>query len=314
MVKRRRTGFFGNLATAAGAGMALASRYRNRNGSRTTTMRRRNVVPAPVISEKDTAVRYVYKRMPRVRRRRWTRFLKGVNHVTQASMPIQIYTKKQVGSNVTLGDQQGYGGYLCGAHSLSGNDEIQQCFFDAYATTNLLDVTEKKLSIKSICMDLQFTNMSTSYSLVIDLYLIKLRQNPTSTQSVTNQFTALFAEMDALTVANVTDPALTPFQNSNFCSRFKILKKREILLGPKECSTHQIRRPGNFTIDGRALNDYRAGKPYRTLGYFWMVRGAPDLVGETLQLAPASLAHGVQWTVSYALPPTTKIGEAIRTA
>lgn len=275
---------------------------------------KRYIQPADVTNQFDSRTRYRRKSMPRFKRRRWRKFSGKVKHVMLQLQPLRAYTYDVCGQLTAGVNVQNYAGYMCGANSLTANDEIFQCFKQEFAgATTVANAAAYKLFVKSVALDLQFRNSGSS-SMVIDLYTVQLRKEWATTDSLQTLYGNTFNEMGTLTTRSSTAPATTPWQNSNFCSYFKILSKKEIILGVGNVSTHQLRNPQNRNVDGKELSSSPAGCPGKTVGFFWMIRGVPETVaGPVNQLSAVQLEFGLQWTVTYGVPPSSNTTEAIQT-
>ena len=275
-------------------------------GSRRQTGTRESAVNS---YQHDVQNRYRYKRMPKRRRKRWVKFTKQVNHVSLQMQPLQVYTAKTVQNLSVAANQQSYTGFILGGTTFSGNDEIFQCFKDAYNIV-LGSVPPYRLYFKSMCLDVQMSNTGVN-PCVIDLYRLRSRQDYSSAASLATEYTASISELQTTTggrTYSATDPAGTPFDVPNFLSYWKVLHKREIIIAPGNITTVQMRKPTNRHVEGKILQSHPQCLPGAE-AFFIMVRGAPINNGGTPQLGAVTLTVGSQTVMHYAIPPG-KITEA----
>lgn len=285
---------------------AQRSRFRG-PGSRTRTMtKKRYPKTSTVTTQYDLAQRYNYKRMPRRKRRRWVSMLKKSQFIDQKSQPLFSWTTNYSQLRTANVNAQVSFGYLLYPVNAGNNLEERDLINiqdQAYTTGGVID-SARKFYVKSACLDVQIRNMGTA-PVIIDCYRILCKlNNPTGAQTLSTLWANSFGEQSG-GAGNTTKPALTPFQNPNFCRYFKILTKKEILLGALQTTTLQMRDPKNRIITGRQMISEQSILPYITKGFFFQVRGAPekDLAGTGSQLAGVDLSVGIQKTYNWAYPP-----------
>jgi len=190
-------------------------------------------------------------------------------------------------------------------------NDLQQMFYDAYGVASLATIDQKRLIIKSAVLDIQLTNSGTQ-GCVIDVYRIRLRNVWNTTDNLFTVWNTTFNDQNTISVKASDDPAVTPFQNPSFCKFFKVMDKREILLGSGNTTTMQLRRPGNRWVQGRRVANEPHGLRGLEEGFLIQARGMPVTnAGPLYQLAAVNLTWSYQKTYNYALPVGSDASEAI---
>lgn len=301
--KRRYSNGSSNSSIAKAVASAVK---RARTRTRTSTKSKRLYDSGPITEQYDAARRYQRKPMPRLRRRRWRSFTKRVQHVMLQSNALMSYTRDLVSNETWAANAQAGFGYYLGGTTFTDNDELFQCFRNAYGsalTTTTID--DYKLFIKAMSLDIQITNTGTA-SCIVDVYVMTARKaSNASAQSIGTQYNALYSEQNAGQVVGPTgsSPASTVFQNGLFCSYWKVESKREILLGVGNTTTMQLRLPYNRMMYGKLLEYNSSYLPGITKAYYFQIRGVPEVEASVAQLADGQVTVGRQWTVTYGLPP-----------
>lgn len=297
--------------TAASYGrplVAKASRALLKAGVRRLT----GISPMPTSNQHDQAGRYHYRRMPARRRKRWVRFTKRVRHVDLQMQPLQIYAKTSHASGSTLAGQGNIYGYMCGGVTVTGNDEIYQMFRGAYNVASVAECAPYKLYMKSLVMDMQLMNTGTT-GVIFDVYRVRCTKAYSSASTLAAQWLAAIAEVAADsttgTITN-TEPALTLFDAPNFLSFWKVLSKREFVVGAGNVCTLQIRKPVNRYIDGKQLATCPQALPGFTEAFVVTWHGMPN---STPSYAATTVTVSTNIVGHYAIPPG-KTKEAGRSA
>lgn len=300
-MRRAATGVFPYVASAAAATKAALS---------ATSGKQKTITPPVLSAQYDQSRRYRYKRMPRRKRRIWKRFVNKVNHVSLQQQPLQIYTKTVHNALSTAAGNGGYAGYMIGGVQVGNNDELLQIFKNAYNLLSAAACAGYRIYVKSICLDMILSNTGTS-TIIADVYRLRCRKDYSTASQVDTQFTAAIGEIAAPsgggTVAT-TDPAITPFDVPNFCSYWKILEKREVIIGAGSVSTFQMRKPMNKHLEGKELATSTQAIPGYTEAYFVTWHGAPNAT----TFAATGMTLSTTLTLHYAIPPG-KTAEAGRT-
>lgn len=317
----RRPSVHGRLmrALAQGAGGAVSAAVRQASGgsrTMTETRRRRTTEGGAVTFQQDAKTRYVRKRMPRRKRKRWTRFTKKVRHVELQAQPLQIYTTQGVNNSTTAKNQGQVASRILGGTTSSGNDEIYQIFQGAYNIANVAACAPYKIFVKSMVMDYQISNTG-SYPVIFDVYTLMCRQTFTTAQDIGAQWLAAIAEVQSPAGGgsmSTTTTAITPFDAPNFCSYWKVLKKTEYIIGSNQVITLQLRNAANRHVEGKEL----ATAPQCLRGskaFLITWHGAPDnRDAGNAQFAPTTVTLGYQTVVHYAVPPSSTTKEAGKSA
>lgn len=272
-------------------------------------------IESKVIStQHDVANRYRKKRMPRRRRRRWVSFVKKVRAVELAAQPLQFYGYSRLDRVTGAVNVQTYESYMIGGTTVTNNDELYQIFQQAYNTGSVADAVEHQIIMKSISLDIQITNTGTAGA-VIDVYRVLCRKTFNTATTVDAQFTQALGELAAPTgggSVTTTNASITAFDAPNWCSYWKILNKKEILLGAGQVTTMQLRNAKNKRIDGKNLSTSPQAIPGYTMAYFFMIRGVPENNAGTGRLAATDITFAAQYNLKYAVPPG-KTAESGRT-
>lgn len=311
-VARRRPGTSwssGLRSAAAVAGRFAGSYLRNRlSGSNSTES-------AVVSTQHDVVNRYRKKRMPRRRRRAWVGFVKKVRAVELAAQPLQMYAYQRADRVTGLLNTQGYFSHMIGGTTVANNDELYQIFQQAYSTVSVADANDHIIYMKSISLDIQITNTNANAGCIIDVYKVVSRKPTNTATTVHAQYTTALSELASPTgggTVTSTNPALTLFDAPNFLSYWKIISKKEILLGSGQTTTMQLRNARNKRIDGKILTTNPQALPGYTMAYFYQIRGAPEQSAGVARLAAYDVTFVCQFNIKYAIPPG-KTQEAGRT-
>lgn len=262
----------------------------------------------PVTTQFDMSSRYRYKRMNRRKRRRWVSAVKRNAFMDQKAQPLQTSTFDFCQRSTYAVDSQASFGFCLYPvdMGLAGEQEdLKDMFIQAFSAANS-PWLNRKIYMKSACIDVQLCNTGT-VNAILDVYTIVCKLNwPTASQGLGTIWSTTFGEQTAITAASSTNPANTPFQNPNFCRHFKILSKKEILLGAGQTTTLQMRDPKSHLLSGRKLTDQPNCIPYLTRGFFFQVRGIPQYnAGSSPQqfLAAGEITCGIQKTYNWAFTP-----------
>lgn len=266
-------------AVVRGVRSGIASRVANAISGGSARRLRVDKGDADVITtQHDTKVRYMKGRQSRKQKRR-VRFMKQVRRALHSDVGLRSFVSDDGGAIKTvLANAQGHDGAMLGAINSSQNDEILKAFQVAYETPagTISSFTNRKVFIKSMCLDLHITN-SGSNTAEIDVYQLIMRKDYNSTVRLDVMYTDTYNEQPAGSgfSRTLTVPGVTPFQNSNFCEHWNILSKRTIMMSPGQVTSLQLRigRPRQF--DGKAIQRYSLGVPGYTKGYLLVYRGAP---------------------------------------
>lgn len=169
------------------------------------------------------------------------------------------------------------------------------------ATGTITDFRNKKVLIKSMCLDIHIVN-NGSNGLEFDVYQVIMRKDWSASSRIDVMFTGSFDEQATATgyTRVVSTPGVTPFQSSNFCEHFKILSKRSILLGAGQATSLQLRISKARMFDGKVLERNTAGIPRYTKGYLFVVKGVPTVVTGTVRRAAGSFIWTQERTMTVA--------------
>lgn len=308
---RRSSGWRRYIGPAVSAATAVASQAA---GSYIGSLTGRRSTEGSVLStQHDVVNRYRKKRMPKRRRRRWVSFVKKVRAVELAAQPLQFYGYQRTDRVTGAVNLQTYNSYMIGGTTVTNNDELYQIFQQAYSTLSIADASENIIYMKSISLDIQITNTGLS-GCIIDVYKVVCRKTYNSAVTVHGQYTGALGELAAPSgggSVTTTNPSLTAFDAPNFCSYWKIISKKEILLGVNQTTTMQLRNARNKRIDGKLLSTSPQAIPGYTVAYLFMIRGVPEFSAVS-RLAATDVTFAAQYNLKYAIPPG-KTAESGRT-
>lgn len=310
--------------TAAGAFAAqtaqrtisnLSQRLANRM-SRTSQSGRSLNAPSVVSVQHDVTNRYRRKRMPRRKRKKWVGFCRKVSHSIMQLQPLQSYTVDYTGATKSWAvNVQTTDGQMIGAVASTGNDEILNIFKGAYGSALARTAMDKyKIFLKSMCLDLQITNVGSA-GCVIDVHTLIARKDNSDTARVDVQYTNAFAEQNATSGGAVdgTNTATTPWQNPLFLSFWKILNKKQVLLGVGQSTTLQIRMPYNKYLSGKYIETCNVIGGF-TRAILIQARGVPENNAGTPRLAAGSISWMAQLTAAFGVPPSSTTAAATNQA
>jgi len=301
---------------AARPGIRLIQGLRNQyrgSGSQTETKRRRTTQSADTTDQYDRSVRYVRRRMPRYKRKRWVSFSRKVQHVALQMNPLRIYQNNFKGLNAGADGTQSSNGALL-YDEFTNHLDVSNIFKDAYGGSGVPGgYTSNRIYLKSATMDVQFT-ADAGLAAIIDVYHVRMRRGTVgSFASLQTFWDNCFAQLAAVGSVSNTNVANTPFSCPAFCKTFLVMKKTQYLVDEGNVVTVQMRMPRNGYIMGRNLEQTFSGQPGWTQGFFWQIRGIPgNTAGDEVT---GVLGHAVRWSVqknyTYALPPGASAPEII---
>lgn len=293
---------------------AVATKLKEKfGGSGTRTISGTKSIESSInTTQNDARTRYRYRRQPKYKRRQYVRKVRLFDHLMSKRQPLQTLTVKKTQNATSAVDTQiTFGVELFNTQVPTPENDLQQMFYDAYGVASLATIDQKKLIVKSAVLDIQMTNAGTQ-GVVIDVYRIRLRNVWNTTDNLFTLWSTTFNDQNTISTKSATDPAVTPFQNPSFCKFFKVMDKREILLGAGLTTTFQLRRPGNRWIQGRRVANEPHGLRGLCEGFLFQCRGMPVTnAGPLYQLAAVNVTWSYQKTYNYGLPVGADASEAI---
>jgi len=268
---------------------------------------KQSVIQSGIIStQHDVANRYRKKRMPRRKRKAWGRFSRKVKHVMLQMNALQSFTSDNYNRVITWAAQaQATFGQMLGGVNATDNDELLAMFKSVYgAALGINSIDKYKLFIKALCLDIQLRNTGAS-ACIVDVYELVCRTGDKLANRIEVSYTNAFNEQSTALVGGKfsTNPATTPFQNPLFTSMWRIVSKKEMLLGGGQITTMQMRMPYNKMFYGKKLENNEQAVPGFTRAYLFQVRGVPENLLGVPQLAAGELVICSQVTGSYNIPP-----------
>lgn len=258
--------------------------------------------PDIITTQNDTNLRYLKGKLSKAERRK-IKFTKKVRNAVFSDVGLRSFVSSVGGARkVVNANVQGYFGTLLGGIGQNDNDEFRTAFRVAFenATGTIGDFTNRKVMVKSMCLDMHVTN-SGSNTIELDVYQLSMRRDWPGNDSLTTMFDNSWT--DAATGSGygrvISLPGVTPFQNSNFCEHFKVLSKRSILMSAGQSTSLQMRCGRKF-VEGKALQRYQGGIPGYTKGYFIMFRGVPRWTGLVVERGASELVWTQERTMTVA--------------
>lgn len=267
--------------------------------------------------QNDSVLRYRKRRVSRRKRRAWKRFSRRVMHVDLQMQPLQIYTVEGTANLTSAVNQSQVWSRMCGGTTVTLNDEIYQCFQGAYNIASVAACNPYKIFLKSVVLDVQCTNTG-SYPVIIDLYILRNSSKFASATDVGAQYNQALGEVASPAGGgsiSTTKTALTVFDAPNFCSYWKVLSKREVIVGTNQTVTFQLRSPQNRHVEGKELqSSLQCLRGTKAFLFDW--HGQPCNRGTlgAAQFDSTALTFGYQTVVHYAVPPSSVTKEAGKSA
>lgn len=239
------------------------------------------------------------KRLTRGQRNFHDRVLEVVN----GAAPVQAYVQDNAGAVKTItADQVVNDGVLaCALTSASSNDDIRQCFYNAYTLASDAACAGYKLQMRSCVMDVNWTNTGSA-GVILDIYVLLCRKAYITGGSVNvdTQFTAQFADQSG--TLSATNTAVTPFQNPGFLQYWKITSHKMVHLKAGEVCNMQIRQNRRKWLDGKVLTQMINGVPGYTKAIFFQMRGTVENNAGTARYSGGTVSWKARKTYTYQFP------------
>lgn len=245
-----------------------------------------------------TTYRSSGRRLSKGQRRFRNRVLEAVN----GAAPIQSYVHdncqavKTITADQVINDSTG----ICQLALSSNNDDIRQCFYNAYTLASDAACIGYKLQFRSACLDVNFTNTGSG-GVILDVYTLLCRKSYVTASTNTDvQFTSQFAEQAGTLVA--VNVAVTPFQNPGFLQYWKIIGHKSVHLKTGEICSMQVRQNRRKWLDGKVLTQNVNGIPGWTKVVFFQMRGEVENNAGTARYAGGTLSWKARKTYTYQFP------------
>lgn len=290
---------------------------------------------------------YVKSRMPRGKKMAWKSFSRKFESALLRTQPLQtaVYNDYQIvrsSAGATGGSIANRTAIFSAAlyctnaaavqdaspptlyrYSETADGEITDVFRNAYGAVNF---DSYKLMFRTACMDIVISNYNTgSQDMVfLDIYKVVNRYDNNTNTTIRSDFFTNTDEQDTsgMTVYTsgqfASNLSYTPFQNPNFCKRWKILNKRSMVIQPSDSVRVQLRDTRNHWLLGKIMNTTTGYYPKLGYGYLFIARGSVQttfptdppigVLGNTRQV---NLGVSVSKTYQYYLPPTTKLRDSL---
>lgn len=289
-VARRNGGYnFRSLVrTGAGAVGAAYRGYKSFNKGRSSRKRSSNT--GFLTNQYDVKRQYTRKRMPRRKRKAWVKKVRMVKSIMYKDLASQYQMFRSFLTGALAAGNQGV--FSGGLYGENGTPATADDFgiSDLYSLDTLAGSfgTLNNWDLRSAVLDIEIVNIGntagTAGSLTVDCYEIVCRKslNSQGTAAVVGPadlFNKGFAMQDKIgtnTVLGSTLPGVVPFQNSNFCQHFKILKKTRILLGVGQ-ATHFMHRDSRKRRYQYDIASRPVCSPGWYHGFMFIVQGVADV-------------------------------------
>lgn len=284
--------------------------------------------------QRDTSMRYIKSRMPRYKRRQWKSFTNKFTAALLRTQPLQsaVYNDFQLVKSGTLAAPGTAVAHLpaifsCALYCINAapftdggatptyrysetaDGELRDVFSSAYGGLTALD--SQKLMFRTAVMDITIANNGTANldMVFLDCYKVINKYDNNTNTLIRTDFQTNLTEQDTSGLSLAwPNLAITPFQNPNFCRRWKILSKRTIVIQPNDTVQLQLRDPKNRWISGKIMNITTGYYPRVGYGYLFIARGSPNATLPTNPLQgssrPVSLTVTVNKTYQYYKPPS----------
>lgn len=290
-VVRRNRGFRLNTGLIGGAARALRLGYRMYKGSRTRTRGKFQRSGAGVTGHFDQKWIYKRKRMPRRKRKQWTRFVKKVDAANHRGLGTQSIVFNASDTLSWPVGTQGFGSValygLFGGQSL---DTIGMGTADLNKIVGGLGYQiNEKIMFRSAVLDVTFTNTGVpgedGSNVEVDVYeYVWKKQNVSgSAQQLYFQAAANTPTLPGALGLLPTSRGATPFQFPEASQFLKVLNKKKYLLPVGASATYQVRDPKNRIFDcGTAFvgeTGAREGLIGWTKGIIIIAKGIANLAG-----------------------------------
>jgi len=314
MVRTRSGGRYGRSSSRSSSSMVRSrmSPSRKQYSRKRARLSSPDSSSAPVSTQLDVRTRFVGRRGNRKRARAQRRFTGKVQSALMRLGPLRSWTGDNCHISSYLPNKQSFAAFVMGPSNTTGTigqDDIKEMFFDCYSIATVPLANKTKLMIRSMCLDVQMRNSGEDPA-IVDVYTLVLRGTQQGSLCCADYYASAWDDMTAVaSSADKFNPATTPFQNPNFLSAWRIIKKQEVLLAVDSTVTLQLKTGRRKFMDGKQLEVNPAGIAGYTQALFFHCRGVPDPNAGEPQLTGGSITFAYQRTYSYAAVPTTLTSE-----
>lgn len=231
-----------------------------------------------VTTQHDTKLRYMKGRYTKRQRRR-VGFVKKVRRAIFSDVGLRSWVSDDGGAvKAIAANAQTVDGAMIGGIQQTNNNDLLSAFRVAFETPagTISDFRTRKVMIKSMVLDLHFTNTGSN-TVEMDVYQWVQRKDFPANDRIDQIYINAYNEQSAASgfTRTITVPGVTPFQNSNFCEHYKILSKRTIMFSPGQTTSLQMRIGKPRYFDGKILERNQSGIPGYTKGYIFIFKGVP---------------------------------------
>lgn len=238
-----------------------------------TGVKKRNLISGiGVTSQHDSRLVYRKKRMPRRKRKAWTKFSRKVHAVFEKQLGTKtIVFNDSVSVSPASTAVQTWNLYLLygkngdvAASSAIGIADLQGLVQRLSGSTSLTTTSNEKYKLSTAVLDTTYTNTdSLGKSIELDIYEVYFRKEvsdstPGRTMTTAESATGTVTTGTSLTM---TSRGVTPFDLPLFISQtgMVITKKTKYFLGAGNSITYQIRDTKNRTVTKYDILDYGVG-------------------------------------------------------
>lgn len=231
--------------------------------------------------------------MPRFKRKRWVSFVRKVNAAKattaglrsagrNAIFSVEAVTNQQ---QVTFASLYSYNGGAGSGSVITGTDTNND--MAVILANEDTTFTSHKYMFQSAFLSISGTSVATTlapagtFAALIHIYALQTRDDlPPGVvfgQNPQTFFTDGYTTAGAITpgpAMNANNLVATPFNNSNFAQKYKVVLVKKIQLEAGESFTYEYRDPKNHIVNGTEVRDYGAKRGV-TKYWFITVAGFP---------------------------------------
>lgn len=248
-----------------------------------------------VTSQYNRSQQYRYKRMPKYKKKKYTRMVKSINHVINKSLGTQSVVFNDSGSYSTLDAV----GQINGTFLMYGSNGVEDTqnvgSKDLWRIINNIDNTANnqfKIRCETAILDLTLTNLSTgpegaNLKLEVDVFEVYFYQETSLSNfgGVITQAQANTSNIQTGIGLNIVLRGTTLFELpavGQIC-RYKIMKKTKYFINRNDCITYQMRDAKNYEVDRVDVADGGFVKEKMTKGLFVVHKLIPNDDNETVR-------------------------------
>lgn len=281
MIRSRSTS--GSSGTSNYSIPSFDNRYmpkRARSYTQTATRPRKRPVFKGTTGQRDQAVIYQKKSMPKKKKEEWIKFNKMVNAALLKHVGLKtIRFAKNYVFDITTNIQATQSPLL---YSYNGQTNLNDDL--ARIVSNFGLGTNTRIHFTNAHMDMAFTNQSSNagrsgLTAIVELYRIEIRKNEPDGAYFDTLIDLLGTDAGGPTGSAVkytrNSYGITPWDFPNIGHYCTITKMTEFLLPDGETFTYSVRDPANHTISTQGIADIEGFGSRYTTGFFITAKMSP---------------------------------------